>query len=224
MPYRPTPLTFKVDGKEYFNERPTSTQQSGFSYIAQLRSWLPRQVCGILWFGNDDGNMVAYTPVYCGNTVQPECYNTPGADAVTFSDRNAYWVCNWVSNMVYPRYSMMFGSLKEVRDSLEASYDAAQAAVEAEAVRLCGTDEAEAVRYLNAYSNDKAQQMLARWKELAVYLIVKYNDMTVKPEENGRFKRTATGLGATVERPGYTDKAAREIVKAAGDRYAVPEQ
>lgn len=168
--------------------------------------------------------MVAYTPVYCGNTVQPECYNTPGADAVTFSDRNAYWVCNWVSNMVYPRYSMMFGSLKEVRDSLEASYDAAQAAVEAEAVRLCGTDEAEAVRYLNAYSNDKAQQMLARWKELAVYLIVKYNDMTVKPEENGRFKRTATGLGATVERPGYTDKAAREIVKAAGDRYAVPEQ
>ena len=224
MPYRPTPLTFKVDGKEYFNERPTSTQQSGFSYIAQLRSWLPRQVGGILWFGNDDGNMVAYTPVYCGNTVQPECYNTPGADAVTFSDRNAYWVCNWVSNMVYPRYSMMFGSLKEVRDSLEASYDAAQAAVEAEAVRLCGTDEAEAVRYLNAYSNDKAQQMLARWKELAVYLIVKYNDMTVKPEENGRFKRTATGLGATVERPGYTDKAAREIVKAAGDRYAVPEQ
>ena len=224
MPYRPTPLTFKVDGKDYFNERPTSTQQSGFSYIAQLRSWLPRQVGGILWFGNDDGNMVAYTPVYCGNTVQPECYNTPGADAVTFSDRNAYWVCNWVSNMVYPRYSMMFGSLKEVRDSLEASYDAAQAAVEAEAVRLCGTDEAEAVRYLNAYSNDKAQQMLARWKELAVYLIVKYNDMTVKPEENGRFKRTATGLGATVERPGYTDKAAREIVKAAGDRYAVPEQ
>ena len=66
--------------------------------------------------------------------------------------------------------------------------------------------------------------MAARWKELAVYLIVKYNDMTVKPEENGRFKRTATGLGATVERPGYTDKAAREIVKAAGDRYAVPEQ
>lgn len=71
MPYRPTPLTYKVDGKEYFNERPTSTQQSGFSYIAQLRSWLPRQIGGIIWFGNDDGNMVAYTPVYCGNTVQP---------------------------------------------------------------------------------------------------------------------------------------------------------
>ena len=185
MPYRPTPLTFKVDGKEYFNERPTSTQQSGFSYIAQLRSWLPRQIGGILWFGNDDGNMVAYTPIYCGNTEQPECYNTPGADAVTFSDKNAYWVCNWVSNMVYPRYSMMFGSLKEVRDSLERSYDMAQADVEAAAKQFYTVSPVEAVKYLNSYSNEKARQMLSRWKELAIYLIVKYNDMTVKPEDNG---------------------------------------
>ena len=92
MPYRPTPLSFEVDGQKCFNERPTSTQQTGFSYVSQMRSWLPRQIGGVLWFGNDDGNMVAYTPVYCGNTVQPECYNTPGADAVTFSDKNAYWV------------------------------------------------------------------------------------------------------------------------------------
>lgn len=222
MPYRPTPLTYKVDGKEYFNERPTSTQQSGFSYIAQLRSWLPRQIGGILWFGNDDGNMVAYTPVYCGNTTQPECYNTPGADALTFSDKNAYWVCNWVSNMVYPRYSMMFGSLKEVRDSLETSYMAEQADIEAKAKQLYAESPSKAVSFLNGYSNDKAQQMLARWKQLAVYLIVKYNDMTVKPEDNGKFKRTKTGIGAPVERPGYPDYTAREIVRTTGDKYAVP--
>lgn len=222
MPYRPTPLSFKVDGKEYFNERPTSTQQSAFSYIAQLRSWLPRQIGGILWFGNDDGNMVAYTPVYCGNTTQPECYNTPGADAVTFSDKNAFWVCNWVSNMVYPRYSMMFGSLKQVRDSLENSYDAAQAEIEATAKRMYTENPEKAIAFLNSYSNDKAQQMLARWKQLAVYLIVKYNDMVVKPEENGKFKRTATGLGARVERPGFPENVAREIVKATGDKFAVP--
>ena len=108
MPYRPTPLYFEVDGKKCFNERPTSTQQTGFSYVSQMRSWLPREIGGVLWFGNDDGNMVTYTPVYCSMTVRPECYNTPGADAVTFSDKNAYWVCNWVSNMVYPRYSQLF--------------------------------------------------------------------------------------------------------------------
>ncbi len=223
MPYRPTPLYFKVDGKKYFNERPTSTQQSGFSYVSQMRSWLPRQVGGVLWFGNDDGNMVAYTPIYCGNTVQPECYNTPGADAVTFSDKNAYWVCNWVSNMVYPRYSLMFPSLKEVRDSLEQAYFAKQAEIEKTAMAKHQENPAEAIQFLTEYSNNTAQQMLARWKQLAIYLIVKYNDMAVKPEKDGKFMRTKTGLGASVERPGYPEKVARELIKQTGDRYAVPE-
>ena len=222
MPYRPTPLSFEVDGKKCFNERPTSTQQTGFSYVSQMRSWLPRQIGGVLWFGNDDGNMVAYTPIYCGNTVQPECYNTPGADAVTFSDRNAYWVCNWVSNMVYPRYSQMFPSLKQVRDSLERSYFAQQKAIEDKAVALYESDQAAALKYLNDYSNEKAQQMLARWKQLATYLIVKYNDMAVKPEENGQFKRTKTGLGARVARPGYPSSFAREYIRQTGDKYVQP--
>lgn len=223
MPYRPTPLTFKVNGKGYFNERPTSTQQTGFSYVSQMRSWLPREIGGVLWFGNDDGNMIAYTPIYCGNTVQPECYNTPGADAVTFSMKNAYWVCNWVSNMVYPRYSMMFPSLKTVRDSLEASYFANQAAVEAKAKELYKDNKDAAIKYLNDYSNQKAQQMLARWRQLAFYLIVKYNDMTVKPEADGKFTRTKEGIGATVERPGYPEAFKEKLVKETGDKFEVPQ-
>ena len=224
MPYRPTPLFFKVNGKQYFNERPTSTQQTGFSYVSQMRSWMPREIGGVLWFGNDDGNMVAYTPIYCGNTVQPECYNTPGADALTFSMKNAYWVCNWVSNMVYPRYSLMFPSLKEVRDSLENSYLANQQTVEAKAMELYKTDKAQALRYLNSYSNEKAQQMLARWKQLAFYLIVKYNDMIVKPEKDGKFERTPEGIGATVARPGYSEAFKEELVKQTGDKFEVPEK
>ena len=223
MPYRPTPLSFKVDGKAYFNERPVSTQQTGFSYVSQMRSWLPRQIGGVLWFGNDDGNMVAYTPIYCGNTVQPECYNTPGADAVTFSDNNAFWVCNWVSNMVYPRYSQMFPSLKEVRDSLDNSYIANQGEIEKQALKLYGESEQKAVDYLTNYSNTQAQQMLARWKELAIYLIVKYNDMAVKPTKDGKFLRTKTGNGATVKRPGFPEKVARALVEQTGDRFASPE-
>lgn len=224
MPYRPTPLTYKVDGKEYFNERPTSTQQTAFSYVAQLRSWLPRQIGGVLWFGNDDGNMVAYTPIYCGNTSQPECYNTKDADAVTFSMKNAFWVCNWVSNMVYPRYSLMFGSLKSVRDSLETSYFSAQAEIERKAMVLYDENPSLAIDFLTDYSIDKAQQMIDRWRQLGTYLIVKYNDMAIKPDEDGRFIRTETGLGATVERPGFPENVAREIVKSSGDRYAVPEE
>ena len=221
MPYRPTPLSFTVDGKDYFNERPTSTQQSAFSYVSQMRSWLPREIGGVLWFGNDDGNMVAYTPIYCGNTVQPKCYNTPGADAVTFSDKNAFWVCNWVSNMVYPRYSQMFGSLQTVRDSLDNSYFAAQAEVEAKALELSKSDRKAAVAYLSTYTADKANQMLDTWKNLATYLIVKYNDMVVKEDVNGKFVRDKFGLGKRPSRPGYPERYARELIKQTGTKFEV---
>ncbi len=219
MPYRPTPLYFEAGGKQYFNERPTSTQQTAFSYVAQMRAWLPREIGGVLWFGNDDGNMVAYTPIYCGNSVQPRCYNTPGADDVHFSIDNAFWVENWVSNMVYPRYSALFPDLKQVRDSLEQSYFDQQPALEKEVEALYATDKAAALKRLNDYSNQKAEQMLDRWKRLAVYLIVKHNDMTVKPEKDGQFELTPEGLGGRVLRPGYPQTFREKLVKETGSKY-----
>ena len=224
MPYRPTPLMYKVDGKQYFNERPVSTQQSGFVFVSQMRSWLPREIGGVFWFANDDANMAAFTPVYCSMTQRPECYNTPGVDAVHFSKKNAYWVCNMTSNMVYPRYSLMFPTLKEVRDSLDNSYFAAQAGVEKKAQELYAQNPQAAVKYLNDYSVEKAQQMLARWNQLFEFMVVKYNDMIIKPtDKNGTFEKTQYGLGARPVRPGYPEKYAKELVKQSGDKFLVPE-
>ena len=225
MPYRPTPLMYKVDGKQYFNERPVSTQQSGFVFVSQMRSWLPREIGGVFWFANDDANMAAFTPVYCSMTERPECYNTPGADALHFSKKNAYWVCNMTSNMVYPRYSLMFPTLKEVRDSLDNSYFAAQAGVEKKAQELYAQNPQAAVKYLNDYSVEKAQQMLARWNQLFEFMVVKYNDMIIKPtDKNGTFKKTPYGVGATPVRPGYPEKFAKQLVKQSGDKFLVPEE
>ena len=225
MPYRPTPLMYKVDGKQYFNERPVSTQQTGFVFVSQMRSWLPREIGGVFWFANDDANMAAFTPVYCSMTERPECYNTPGVDAVHFSKKNAYWVCNMTSNMVYPRYSLMFPTLKEVRDSLDNSYFAAQAGVEKKAQELYAQNPQAAVKYLNDYSVEKAQQMLGRWNQLFEFMVVKYNDMIIKPtDKNGTFKKTPYGLGSTPVRPGYPEKFAKQLVKQSGDKFLVPEE
>ena len=95
-----------------------------------------------------------------------------------------------------------------------------QAAIEAQAK---GMEAVQMQRFLNDYSIRQAQQMLARWKQLAFHLIVKFNDMAVKPEENGQFTRSQYGLGATVKRPGYPQSFARRLIKEAGARYAVPE-
>ena len=221
-PYRPSPLSFEVDGKKYCNERPISTQQTAFVFVSQLRSWLPREIGGVLWFGNDDANMVPFTPVYCSMTERPECYNTPGADAITFSIDNAYWVCNWVSNMVYPRYSAMFPDLRHVRDSLDNSYISQQSKIERQAQEILEARGSEAcVKFLNDYSVNQAQTMLKTWRDLAFYLIVKHNDMVVKPEKDGKFLRSPYGIGATPIRPGFTDEMKRKIATEAGGKYAI---
>lgn len=221
-PYRPTPLTWEYEGKKYFNERPISTQQTAGTYVIQVRDFLPNAVGGVLWYGNDDPNMVPYTPVYCSATQAPSCYDPSDADGVTFSWNSAFWVQNWVSNMTYPRYSQLFPSLQQARQELEDRYAAKQAEVERQATELLRYDAARAAAYLTDYSTDCARQMMDRWIKLGQYLIVKYNDQTVKPEKDGKFELTPDGLGARPVRPGFNDSYKQTIVKETGDKYLIP--
>lgn len=222
MPYQPTPLYYEVDGKKYFTERPISTQQTAMTYITQMRSWLPNAIGGLLWVGNDDPNMIAYTPVYCCAAKSPECYNAPGVNDATFSDKSAFWVCNWVSNMVYPRYSMLFPELQSLRDRLEQKYLAQQSNIEEKAKALYANSPAEAVNFLNDYACKEAENMLTEWKNLATLLIVRYNDMTIKKMENGEYLRTKDGLIQPVERPGYPKEYARRMHKLSPKNMEVP--
>lgn len=222
MPYRVTPLYFEIDGKKCFNERPTSTQQTAWTFVSQMRSWLPREIGGCFWFGNDDSNMVAYTPVYCCTTRVPNCYSGKGADDITFSMDNAFWVENWVSNMVYPRYSALFPDLKQVRDSLETSYFFTQKGIEEIAQTKEGADR---VSFLTKYTCMQADNMIKRWRQLATFLIVRHNDMAVRPvDEKGNFKRGKYGLGATVQRPGMPESFRRELVKRTGQKLIKPQE
>ena len=223
MPYRLRPLTYKVDGKDYFNERTISTFQTGFTFVGQMRSWLPREIGGVLWFGNDDANTSVYTPVYCSITEAPACYSVEAGDAVTFSFESAFWMFNWVSNMVYMRYSMMIDDLRKVQTSLEESFFASQEEVEKEALSIFKANPSAAVAYLTKYSACTADKTMKDWMTLAQKLIVKYNDCVIKPEnEDGTFKRTETGLGERVITPGYPEDFNRRVIKETKKRYQVP--
>jgi dipeptidase len=222
MPYRPSPLTFKVDGKEYYNERPISTQQSGFTFVGQMRSWLPDAVGGIVWWGNDDANMVPYTPVYCGVAEIPQCYvRVKGVqDDVTFSWESAFWLQNVVSNMVYPYYSKMYPDLRKAIDKLEQQYVAEVEKTDAEAKALAESQPNAVGRYLASYSNGAADMMMQSWDKLYKYLVVKHNDMVVKKESaDGTFQMTEDGLADSPLRPGYPEKFGKRIVEETGDRY-----
>lgn len=221
-PYRPTPLSWKYEGNSYFNERPISTQQTAGTFVVQMRDFLPNQIGGVIWYGNDDPNMVPYTPVYCCATKAPECYDSKDANDVTFSWDSAFWIQNWVSNMVYPRYSQLFPSLKEARQELENSYMSEQTKVEDKAQKLLQESPARAVAFLTDYSTQCAQRMMDRWMTLGKYLIVKYNDQAVKQEKDGKFELTPDGIATSPQRPGFNDNYKRIIIKETGDKYLIP--
>lgn len=222
MPYRLSPLSFKHEGKEYFNERPISTFQTAFTFVAQLRGFMPDAVGGVMWFGADDSNMIVYTPVYCSTTVIPECYAAENADPVTFSWKSSFWVFNWVSNMIYPKYSLVVDDMKRVQADLEKEIYEKSKTVEQNVLACIDASPKYGIKILNDFTCEAAETALSEWKKFGEYIIVKYNDLVVKPEQNGEFKRTETGIGAPVVRPGYPEEYKRELVKQTGDKYLVP--
>ena len=224
-PYRLSPLDFEVDGQKYFNERPISTQQSGFVFVAQMRADLPDAIGGVLWFGTDDANMTVFTPVYCCTDKVPVCYTrVDGADYITFSWNSSFWIFNWVANMVYPRYDLMIGDVRATQQELENTLNAAQSGIESAALKLWETDPDQAKKLLTSYTNLTAQSTFDTWKRLGEYLVVKYSDGVIRrTNPDGSFQRNSIGQPAGVIRPGYSEDFLREYVKQTGDRYKMPE-
>ena len=224
-PYRLSPLDFEVDGQKYFNERPISTQQTGFVFVAQMRSNLPDAVGGVLWFGTDDANMTVFTPVYCCTDRVPPCYTRiDGADYITFSWQSAFWIFNWVSNMVYPRYDLLIGDLRATQAELETAFAQAQPGIESAALQLWQTNPEQAKALLTDYTRMTAQSTFDTWKRLGEYLVVKYADGVIRrTNPDGTFQRNSIGQPAGVTRPGYPEDFLREYIKQTGDRYKMPE-
>ena len=225
MPYRPTPLSWKVDGKEYFNERPVCTQQTAFCFVGQMRSSMPDAIGGIAWVTNDDPNMAPFVPLYCSITQVPRCFVRVNGvqDDLTFSWKSAFWLQNTVSNMVYPYYDKMFPDLLCYREAIDQAF-AARVPVWEKTVLNGAKDFSE---YTTNFSNDCAEQMMQQWTELFQYLVVRHNDMAVKKivEDgmskplNQRFKKTEHGLAEAPERPGYPESYRKAIVEKEGEKY-----
>ena len=216
VPIRPLPMHFKdSDSLDYFRERPIATQQSGFTMCCQMRSWLPDDVGGVTWFNCDDANMVAYVPLYCCITQVPDPFRPENNLRNEFSDKSAFWMNNWVANMVYPRYSMMIGDLRKAQNELEDDYFADQDSVHAAIETMMPADRQS---YLNQKSIAYAERMMTRWDKLAKYLIVKYNDQVVKRvDKDGNFLRWG------YETPGYDQQFIDAIGKSTGERYRLNE-
>lgn len=218
LPYRWRPLTFKVDSANYVNERAISTQQTGFSFVTQSRSWLPNPIGGILWFGVDDTYSTCYAPMYCGITEIPECFKVGNGDMLTYSETSAFWIFNLVSNFAYLRYDAMIPDVLKVQKSMEDKFVAYTPSVDMAAQSLWNSGKkAETLQFLTDYSVNQANGMTKEWKKLSQYLIVKFIDGNIKKEKDGAFERTETGMPPSPDQPGYPEWWKKVIVDGTGD-------
>lgn len=218
-PYRWRPMDFTVDGKRYVHERAISTQQTGFSFVAQCRSWLPNKVGGVLWFGVDDTYSTCYCPMYCGITQIPVCFEEGNGSMSQYSETAAFWLFNRVTNFCYLRYDLMIKDLQRVQSELERDFVAGVTACDD---RVKSLSENRQVNELNLFCNNAANKMMKSWKALDNMLLVKYIDGNVKHEKNGEFETTETGVVKYPSQPKYPDWYYRQIVETHGDVVKEP--
>jgi dipeptidase len=210
------PLTWEVDGHTYFNERAISTQQTGFSFIAQSRLWLPDPVGGILWFGVDDTYSTVYTPMYCGINEVPNAFAVGNGAIMEFSEDAAFWVFNQVSNFAYTRYDLMIPFIQEKQKELETRYLAETMNVDQNATVLYRKNPKKAVQYLTDYSVRSGNQTVDEWKKLYTFLFTRFMDGNVKTKVEGQ-------QNPELEQPGYSEEWYRKVAEETGDRLKVPE-
>lgn len=218
-PYRPSPIIYKVDGNEYHHERTVGCAVSIYSMVAQMRDWLPDDIGGVLWYGADDANGVAYVPFYCTCERVPDAFDDKRSEGggSKFSFKSAFWMCNWVSNMVYQRYNLMIDDLRLFRDGLDDDFENRQASIEKEALALYNDNPAKAREMLTGYTEQCTTEMMDTWMQLAQFLIVKYNDFKVLESEGKEFKE---GWGHFHNYP-VSEEFRRQAVNTSGDRFRV---
>ena len=183
-------LGFKLDSVQYWFERPIATQQTAWSFVAQMRGYESAKAGGIFWFGVDDAASTVYVPMYSTITEVPECFKEGNGDMYNYSPTSAWWTYNIVANWAYTKYSAMMPDIKKEQAAWEDKFNAQVEAVDAQVANM---DAAHAAEFLTKYSCAQAQESTAAWKDLGIYLFVKYLDGQERKEKDGQFLRNAYG-------------------------------
>ena len=220
-PYRWRPMHFEVDGVTYTHERAIGTQQTGFSFVAEMRGWLPREVGAKTWFAADDAATAIFMPIYNNILEAPLCLRVGNGDMLTFSWTSAFWMTNWVANQCYSRYEDMKVDVDRVRNKIMDRWDAETDSIDAQAVALLKNSTSDVTAFLNDYTARESNGATEAYKDLGIYLLVKYLDGNIKQEKDGEFARTPYGMADRPQQPKYSEEFYRAIVNQIGDKIKV---
>ena len=206
-PYRWRPMDFKVDGKEYIHERAISTQQTGFSFVAQCRKGFADHLGGIIWFGVDDTYSTCYCPMFCAIDSIPLCFREGNGSMSQYSPTSAFWLFNRISNFCYLRYDSMIVDVRNMQKECEDYFISS-----VEKLKSTTTP-----AQLTGLSHHLAEIMMEAWNRLDQLLLTKYIDGNIKYVKDGQIETTPTGVVRFPQQPPYPDWFYRAIVNDHGE-------
>ena len=215
-PYRWRPMSFKVDGKEYVHERATATQQTGFTFVAQCRSWLPDEIGGILWFGVDDAASSVYFPMYSAATEVPFAFAVGNGSMMEFTNKAAFWVFNQVTNFAYTRYNLIHPEIRAKQVALEKQYVNFVQMIDAGAKEMLAQDKESAIKFITDFSCRTGNHLVDTWRDFYGYLFCKFMDGNVKTAIPGE-------KNPKVEQPALPEWYLRMIIEQTGKKLEVVE-
>jgi dipeptidase len=224
LPYRWRPMEFEVDSVLYLNERAVATQQTGYSFVAQSRGWLPDPVGGIFWFGVDDADGCVYAPMYCGITEIPKSHALGNGSMITWSETSAYWAFNQVNNWAYTRYNVIHPEIVKYQQQLENQYFSEIQVIDSQAAERFKKAPASSREYITAYSVYTGNKLMSDWKAFYQYLFMKYHDGNIKNTDGQKLLDNGNGknIPKMPSQPGYGDDWERIMIQGTGERLKVP--
>jgi len=152
-----------------------STNRYGF--VAQLRSFLPREIGNVLWLAPRRPCVQPFIPWYSGITKVPQEY-TRGDYRKALENHfkvsqnikltcpeHAYWVFSRFADMVDSNYASMIGEVRGWRDEFQGKLLDEQGAFESKALKVYKKDRGKARKMLTDYTCKVAQDVLKKTEE-----------------------------------------------------------
>jgi len=218
--FRDRPIHWSYKGDWYVNERTIGTQQSGWSFVSEMRKGMPSHVGICFWFGPDDATFSVLTPFYPFADIPNSLKTGTGAiDKFTFDSQ--FWLNNIVANKVYHQWEMLAPIVEAKMWQLQDQFLDAQEVIESAALKR---DPVEASRFLSSQTAEKAALLRDTWKALWEKLVVHYRDGVVvgypkKGHDHGG--DIMGGAVAPCKEVQWRDDWKKAIVDQKGDHFRI---
>ena len=136
-----------------------------YSFVAQLRDWMPDEIGGICWIGVENPGQSPRIPVYSGCTKMPSCFDRCGHG--NYDEQTALWRYRKANKLAQVNWGyakdIMYNNIQRYEDKAFEEMPELEKKVEK---LLKKGERDEAIKALNRYTADFEAATAETWKEM----------------------------------------------------------